>query len=75
MSQVTELASAQLTATETITVELIEADQTPAVIIVRWPSKPSVFHPGRFPGVDDSAARVFAAAAVRLASMKRERRL
>jgi hypothetical protein len=26
-------------------VELIEADQTPAVIMVRWPSKPSVFHP------------------------------
>lgn len=73
--QITELASGQLTATETITVELIEADQTPAVVIVRWPSKPSVFHPRRFPGAADSAARVFAAAAVRLAAIKRERRL
>jgi hypothetical protein len=75
MSTVTELAFAQLTATETITVELIEADQTPAVIIVRWPSKPSVFHPRRFPGVADTATRTFASAAVRLAAIKRQRRL
>jgi hypothetical protein len=61
MSTVTELAFAQLTATETITVELIEADQTPAVIIVRWPSKPSVFHPRRFPGVADTATRTLLA--------------
>jgi hypothetical protein len=40
MSKVTELASGQFTSTETITVELIEADETPAVIIVRWPSNP-----------------------------------
>ena len=46
-----------------------------AVVIVRWPSKASVFHPRRFPGAAYSAARVFAAAAVRLASIKRERRL
>jgi hypothetical protein len=75
MSKVTPLASGQLTATETITVELIEANETPAVITVRWPSKPSVFHPRRFPNAADSAARVFAAAAVRLAAIKRERRL
>jgi hypothetical protein len=75
MSQVTELASSQITNTETITAELIEADQTPVVIIVRWPSKSSVFHPRRSPGVADSTARVFAAAAARLAAIKRERRL
>jgi hypothetical protein len=45
MSKVTELASGQLAATETITVELIEANETPAVVIVRWPSKPSVSIP------------------------------
>jgi hypothetical protein len=75
MSTVTVLASGQVTSTQTITVELIEADQTPAVIIVRWPSQASVFHPRRFPGAADGAARVFAAAAVRLAAIKRERRL
>jgi hypothetical protein len=48
MSKVTELASGQLTATETLTVELIEANETPAVIIVRWPSKATVFIPAAF---------------------------
>jgi len=75
MSTVTVLATAQLSATETITVELIEADETPAVIIVRWPLKPTVIHPYRFGSVADLAARTFAAATVRLASIKRERRL
>jgi hypothetical protein len=75
MSQITELATGQITATETITVELIEANKTPAVVIVRWPSKLSVFHARRFPGAADSAARVFAAAAVRLAAIKRARKL
>ena len=56
MSQVTELATAQLTSTETITIELIEADQTPAVVIVRWPSKPSVFHSRRFTDTAAAAA-------------------
>jgi hypothetical protein len=39
MSQVTHLSSAQLTATDQITIELVEADETPAVVIMRWPSK------------------------------------
>jgi hypothetical protein len=56
-------------------VELIEADETPAVIIVRWPSKATVIHPHRFPTAADSAARTIATAAVRLAAIKRERRL
>jgi hypothetical protein len=46
-------------------VELIEADETPAVVIVRWPSKPTVLHPHRFPASADTAVRTFAAAVVR----------
>jgi hypothetical protein len=72
---ITELASGQLTGTQTIIVELIEADETPAAVIVRWPAKPSVFHPHRFPTAADNAARTFATAAVRLAAIKRERKL
>ena len=56
MSKVTELATAQLSATDTLTIELIEADETPAVVIVRWPLKQSVLHPRRFPVAADSAA-------------------
>jgi hypothetical protein len=36
MSKVTDLASSQINSHDTITVELIEADETPAVVIIRW---------------------------------------
>jgi hypothetical protein len=75
MSHVTELATAQLTATDVITIELVEATETPAVVIVRWPSKPSVLHPRPFPAAADTAARTFAAAVVRLAQIRRDRKL
>jgi hypothetical protein len=73
MSQVTVLATAQLTATDVIAIELIETDETPAVDIVRWPPKPTVSHPRRFPDMAAVAARVFAEAATRLAQLRRER--
>ncbi len=47
MSRVTELASGQINGCDTITIELIEADGTPAVIIVRWPARPTVLKRGR----------------------------
>jgi hypothetical protein len=73
--QRTELATGQITSTETIIAELIEADEAPAVVIVRWPAKPAVFHPRRFPDVAAMVARLFAEAATRFAAIKRERRL
>jgi hypothetical protein len=75
MSHITELASGPLSASESVTIELVEAGETPAVIIVRWPLKASVIHPHRFGSVADVLARTFAAATVRLAAIKRERRL
>jgi hypothetical protein len=76
-SNITELASAQRTPSphNTISVELSEANETPAVIIVRWPAKPTVLHPLRFSAVADVATRVFAAAVVKLAQIRRDRRL
>jgi hypothetical protein len=75
MTEITELGSGQLNGTASITIELVEADETPAIVIIRWPSKPTVLHPHRFGSAADTAARTFAAAAVRLAAIKRERRL
>ena len=74
MSQVTELATAQITAVDTITIELVQADETPAVVIIRWPAKPSVLHPHRFPAAAEIAARTFAAGVVKLAQLRRKRR-
>jgi hypothetical protein len=75
MSQITQLASGAITATDTITVELIEADTNPSVVIVRWPDKPTVLHPRRFPDAAATVARLFAEAHTVLASIKAKRRL
>jgi hypothetical protein len=75
MSQVTELSSGQITAIDTITIKLVDADETPGVVIVRWPVKPSVIHPRRFPAIAEIAARTFAAAVVKLAQIRRDRKL
>jgi hypothetical protein len=75
MSKVTQLAGGQLNATDTLTIELVEADETPAVVIITWPAKPSVLHPRRFPSGANTAAGIFAAAVVRLAQIRRDRQL
>ena len=48
MSQVTVLAEGQITPSNAVVVELVEADETPAAVIIRWPAKPTVLHPRRF---------------------------
>ena len=75
MSKLTDLASTSINGHDTITVELIEADETPAVVIIRWPSKPSVIHPHRFPDAAATLTRLFAEAATALAAIKARRRL
>jgi hypothetical protein len=75
MSNVTELSRGQINGRDTITIELIEADETPAVIIIRWPAKATVLHPRRFPAAADTTARVFAAAVVKLAQIRRDQAL
>jgi hypothetical protein len=43
-NHVTELARGAITAADTLTIELVEADETPAVVIIRWPLKATVLH-------------------------------
>ena len=73
MSKVTELASSQITAAHAIVVELVEADETPAVVIVRWPAKPSVIRPRRFPDAAAVIVRLFSEAHVTLAALRANR--
>lgn len=75
MTQITQLASSQINESDTITIELVEADETPAVVIIRWPVKATVLHPRRFPDTAAMLARLFAGAATTLASIKANRRL
>ena len=74
MSKVTELAAASINGHDTITVELIEADTNPAVVIITWPAKPSVIHPHRFPDIAAMLTRLFAEAATQLAGIRARRR-
>jgi hypothetical protein len=75
MSQITTLASAQITAVDQVVVDLVEANETPAVVIVRWPIKATVIHPQRFPDAAAAIARLFAEAHTTLARIKAGRRL
>jgi hypothetical protein len=49
MSQITQLASGQITAVDVLTIELVETDEHPTVVIIRWPDKASVIHPQTVP--------------------------
>jgi hypothetical protein len=53
MSQITQLATGEITAVDVVTIELVETGEHPTVII-KWPSKATVLHPRRFPGAADS---------------------
>jgi hypothetical protein len=75
MSTVTVLAECQLTAFSTISIELVEANETPAVVVITWPGKATMLHPRLFPDVAAQIARAFAQAATELASIRARRRL
>jgi hypothetical protein len=75
MSQITELASSQINAGDAIVVELVEADQTPAVVVITWLAKASVIHPRRFPDTAAVLVRLFSEAHVALAAIKARRSL
>jgi hypothetical protein len=75
VSKLTPLASSEINASDRLTVELVEAEETPAVVMVRWPAKPSVTHPRRFPDTAAAIARLFAEAATALAAIKANRPL
>ena len=75
MSTITTLASGQITAVDELTIELVEADETPAVVIVRWPLKATVLNPRRFPDTAALVVRLFAEAHTVLAGIKSRRPL
>ena len=75
MSKITELASGQITTSDTLTIELVEADEAPAVVVIRWPVKSTVLHPRRYAEVAAAAMKVLGAASTALAAIKARKRL
>jgi hypothetical protein len=70
MSQIAQLASGPTTAVDVLTIELVETDEHPTVVIIGWPDKPSVIHPRRFPDTASIVVRLFAEAHTTLAGIK-----
>ena len=75
MAKITLLAECTISAFSIVRIELVEADQSPAAVIVRWPSKPSVVTTRRFPETAAALTRAFAAASTELAHIKANRKL
>jgi hypothetical protein len=75
MSQITELAAAQLTPSEAITIDLVAPDDMPAGIRITWPLQPTMCDPRQFPETAATIARLFAQAATTLAQIRARRRL
>jgi hypothetical protein len=75
MSKLTELASAQINATDAITIVLVEPEGMPPSVIIHWPPQPTVRIPGRFPELAAIAMRVIAKASTALASIRAGRKL
>jgi hypothetical protein len=75
MSKITELASGRLTNTDMITVILSEPDDIPASVVVHWSRKPTALDPKAFSAAADAAVKTLATAVVKLARIRRDRRL
>jgi hypothetical protein len=75
VSQVTELASAQINAVAQVVVELVEADETPAVVIIKWPAKATIIQPQRFGDAAAVIVKLFSEAHIALAAIKSRRSL
>ena len=61
------LASGQITAADQLTIELVQATETPAVILLRWPAAPSVTDARRFAAVAAAVTAILAEARAVLA--------
>ncbi len=68
MSKVTQLATGQITTADSVTIELIEVIETPAVVLIRWPGMPTVTNPRQFPAVAVAAIHLLDDAMQQLAA-------
>jgi hypothetical protein len=73
--QTSQLAHGKITNADALTIELVEPPGMPPVIRLRWPEKPSITTPDAYASVAAAAMQILAAAVVRLAQIRRDRRL
>jgi hypothetical protein len=73
--ETTELAKGRLTQGAGLSVLLRESDSRPAAVVMVWPAEPTSVAPHEFPTTVARAMTVLARASVRLAQIRRERKL
>ena len=61
------LAFGQITAADILTIELMQAVETPPVVLLHWPGAPSVCDPVRFGATGTAIVAILAEARVALA--------
>jgi hypothetical protein len=70
MSKATELAAGRITGADSISVELVEPSDAPAVVMLHWPPEASITDPTRLPVTANAIMQVLAAAIARLAAIR-----
>jgi hypothetical protein len=75
MSQITELAEAQVTQTphDVVSVELVQPDDLSAIVRVTWPEQPSIVDPKGFGETAAALVKMFSTAHVELARIRSRR--
>jgi len=75
MSNITTLATGQITKADTLSVELHRPIDTPAFVLLRWPEHPSVTNsdPKGLASVTALVVRIMAEAQARLAKIRSRR--
>ena len=68
------LARGHVTKADEVSVELVQAAETPGAILIRWPAAPSVTDPHRLPAVANAVMEVLAAAVGKLATIADDER-
>jgi hypothetical protein len=75
MHQRTDLAAGQINGSDRLLVELIEPPNKPPIITITWPVKATVCTPAQLDAVVAAAMRLLANSTVRLAQLRRDRKL
>jgi hypothetical protein len=74
-SSETEVASGRITRAHSLRVVLVERPDNPAVVLIEWPDQSSVCTPHSLQAAAVKAMNILARATIRLAQIKRDRKL
>jgi hypothetical protein len=70
MHQRTDLSAGSIDGSDRILIKLIEPPDTPPIVVVTWPAKPTVATPANYPAVAVAITRLIAESATALARWK-----